>query len=213
MKGTVATTCMVAEQRAPIHGISNIMEKDPVTRGIASWDGAEETVDTFEVERYHYRDRKDKSSDKTNEKSHEKSYGKDGRAMTVRRGEDKDRDVKTATKPGADSGGAGPLSSTSLGCVSDDRVITRGAGRGSVASCKLQVQESIFTTLVRFVDSDDDINEIKELQGRLSKRLAGIFARGGNVSRLRHQVSVRAARRRRQAGMSQYAKTVEWMSA
>ena len=103
---------MVAEQRAPIHGISNIMERDTDTRGIASWDGAEDTFDTFEVERYQYRDRNDQSS----EKSHEKSYGKDGRTMTVRRGEEKDRDVKTATTPGASSGGASPLSGTSRMC-------------------------------------------------------------------------------------------------
>ena len=37
----------------PIHGT---MEKDNGTKGIPSWDGAEDTFDTFEVECYQYRD-------------------------------------------------------------------------------------------------------------------------------------------------------------
>ena len=39
--------------RDTIHGN---MEKDQDTRGIPSWDGAEDTFDTFEVECFQYRD-------------------------------------------------------------------------------------------------------------------------------------------------------------
>ena len=55
------TTCMVAEQRAPIHGRDNRMKNYIDFRGIPSWDGAEDTLDTFEVNRYHYQDRNEEN--------------------------------------------------------------------------------------------------------------------------------------------------------
>ena len=61
MNGTVAATCMVAEQRAPIHGRDNRMNNYTAFRGIPSWDGTEDTLDTFEVNHYHYQDRNEEN--------------------------------------------------------------------------------------------------------------------------------------------------------
>ena len=48
---------MVAEHVvAPIHGIKTTMGKESDTRGIPSWDGTEDTFDTFEAECYQYCD-------------------------------------------------------------------------------------------------------------------------------------------------------------